>query len=270
MFIIYGCVSSVSVGDIFIAGIIPGILMGISLMILSYIYCRVKGYKRTGEKPTLRKIGKATKDAIWALILPVIILGSIYGGIVTPTECAVLAVVYSFIIGRFVYKELTWEKIVKALRDTVSFNGMAMYMLGFAAIFSNFLAVKEIPQALSSFMMSLDLGPIAILLIVNLFLLVMGCFVENIPATIILTPILLPIVVAAGMHPVTFGVVITMNLAIGYITPPYGFGLFVTSMMGKIPFGSMLKPAAWMVLALTVVLALTTYVPWLTLGLLGY
>ncbi|MDO4581300.1 MAG: TRAP transporter large permease [Bacillota bacterium] len=270
MFVIYGYVASVSVSDLFIAGIIPGILMGLALMVVCYIYCRMKGYKGTGEKPMLRNIAKTAKQSIWALILPVIILGSIYTGIVTPTECAALAVVYSLVIGILVYKELTLKKIVAALLETARVTGMGMYMLGFAAIFSSVLTMEKIPQLFITFMQDLHLSSLGVLIIINLLLLIAGLFIDNIPATIIFTPILLPMVTAAGMHPVTFGVVITLNLAIGYLTPPYGIGLYYASIIGKVPIGPMMKTTVWMILALLVVLAVTTYLPWATLGLLGY
>ena len=219
-FVIYGVVSGASIGDLFMAGIIPGILIGIVLIIVNYFYSRKYGYGGEG-KASFKLFLKELKDSIWALLVPVIILGGIYGGIFTPTESAVVAVVYSLIIGVFVYKKLTWKDIYEALKDTGAMNGTTTFMVGLSMAFAAYLTLAGIPSSVGAFITSLNAGPVVVLLLINLVLLIVGCFIDNISSTIILTPILLPIAQSFGMDAVQFGIVMTVNLAIGFITPPY-------------------------------------------------
>ena len=186
----------------------------------------------------------------------------------TPTEAAVISVVYSYIVGRFVYKELDRKAVYKALRDTIVVNGATTFMVGLSTAFAAYLSLTGIPRTLAAGMLNITSNKYLLLLLINLFLLVVGCLVDNIPATIILAPILLPVVESLGMSPVTFGIMLTMNLAIGFCTPPYGINLFVASAVSGVSMGKMMKYMLWFLLALLIVLILTTYWAPFTLFLL--
>lgn len=266
-FVIYGVVVNTSISDLFIAGFIPGVLMGVALLATSYILAKKYGYKGTGHFPKAKEVLVSFKEAIWAILAPTIVLGGIYAGIFTPTEAAVIAVVYSAFVGAFIYKELTWKLLYKSLFDTILINGITTFMVGFSMAFAGYLSIQQIPTAIADAIMTITTNKILLLLIINLFLLAIGCLIDNIPATIILSPILLPIVTQIGMSPITFGVVITMNLAIGFVTPPYGINLFVASAVGKVSIGSMMKYMKFFLLALIIVLMITTYIPATTMFL---
>lgn len=268
-FVIYGVVVNASISDLFIAGFIPGVLMGGALLATSYILAKKYDYKGTGHFPKGRDVLSAFKEAIWAILAPTIVLGGIYAGVFTPTEAAVIAVVYSGFVGAFIYKELTWKLLYKSLFDTILINGITTFMVGFSMAFAGYLSIQQIPTAIANTIMTITTNKYLLLLIINLFLLAIGCLIDNIPATIILSPILLPIVTKLGMSPITFGVVITMNLAIGFVTPPYGINLFVASAVGKVSIGSMMKYMKFFLAALVLVLMLTTYVPATTMFLVN-
>ena len=201
---------------------------------------------------------------MWAILSPVIILGGIYSGIFTPTEAAVVSVVYSFIVGVFVYKELDLKGGYKAFKDAVVVNGATTFMVGFSSVFAAFLTMAQIPNMIAEGITSITDNKFLILLIINLFLLVVGMFVDNIPATIILTPILLPICTAVGMDAVTFGIMLTMNLAIGFCSPPYGINLFVASSISKVSIEDLTRNIIKPLIGLLIVLLLITYVPYFT------
>ena len=226
-FVIYGVVTGTSIGSLFLAGIIPGILMGLALMVTNYRTAKKNGWLGSGQRPKLRSVGKATKNAFWALMSPVIILGGIYGGIFTPTEAAAVSCVYTFVIGKFVYKELDMKKLMDCLKDTVLLAGATSFMIGLSSGFAFLLTMKQVPNTVAEALLSVSDNKIVILLIINVFLLIIGCFIDNISSCTILAPILLPVVVALGVDPIHFGIIMTMNLAIGFITPPYGANLFI-------------------------------------------
>ena len=267
-FVIYGVVSNTSIGALFVAGIIPGILIGVVLMVVNYGFARKYGYGGD-SKASFREFLHELKDSIWALLVPVIILGGIYGGIFTPTESAVVAVVYTLLIGFFVYKELTWKKVYDAFKETASLNGTTTFMVGLSMSFASYLALAGVPAAIGNYILSLNAAPVVILLLVNLILLVVGCFIDNISSTIILTPILLPIVQRLGMDPIQFGIVLTVNLAIGFITPPYGVNLFYGSAIGKISLEELAKKIMPFILAMIFCLLLLTFIPSLSMLLPG-
>lgn len=264
-FVIYGVATGTSITDLFKAGVVPGIAMGVALMIACYILSKKYGFKGESKKFSFKAIWVSFVDAIWALLSPVIILGGIYSGWFTPTEAAVISVVYSYIVGRFVYKELDAKAAYKALRDTVIVNGATTFMVGLSSAFAAYLSLTGIPRTLAAAMLGITDNKILLFILINLFLLIVGCLVDNIPATIILAPILLPVVTALGMSPVTFGIMLTMNLAIGFCTPPYGIDLFVASAISGVSIGKMMKYMIWFLFALLVVLMLVTYWPAFTL-----
>lgn len=263
-FVIYGVVTGTSIGSLFLAGIIPGILMGLALMVTNYRTAKKNGWLGSGQRPKLRSVGKATKNAFWALMSPVIILGGIYGGIFTPTEAAV-SCVYTFVIGKFVYKELDMKKLMDCLKDTVLLAGATSFMIGLSSGFAFLLTMKQVPNTVAEALLSVSDNKIVILLIINVFLLIIGCFIDNISSCTILAPILLPVVVALGVDPIHFGIIMTMNLAIGFITPPYGANLFIASAVGNTPMESIIKRVWPLILTITVVLILTTFIPGLSM-----
>ena len=264
-FVIYGVVTGTSIGSLFLAGIIPGILRGLALMVTNYRTAKKNGWLGSGQRPKLRSVGKATKNAFWALMSPVIILGGIYGGIFTPTEAAAVSCVYTFVIGKFVYKELDMKKLIDCLKDTVLLAGATSFMIGLSSGFAFLLTMKQVPNTVAEALLSVSDNKIVILLIINVFLLIIGCFIDNISSCTILAPILLPVVVALGVDPIHFGIIMTMNLAIGFITPPYGANLFIASAVGNTPMESIIKRVWPLILTITVVLILTTFIPGLSM-----
>ena len=259
-FVIYGVVSGTSITELFTAGFLPGILMGVALIIICYIVSKKNGYKGTDRKPSLKEIFISFKKAFWAILSPVIILGGIYSGKFTPTEAAVISVVYSFIVGVFIYKELTFKGAYVAFKDAIVVNGATTFMVGLSTAFAALLTMEQIPAKIASFILSISNNGFIVLLLINIFLLVVGMFIDNIPATIILTPILLPIAVSFGMSPITFGIMLTMNLAIGFCTPPYGIDLFVASAISKVGMDQISKQILKLIVGLIIVLLLVTYV----------
>ena len=266
-FVIYGVVTGTSIGDMFIAGFLPGIMMGIAIMIACVVMSKKYGYQGASSKPTGRDVWISFKDAFWALLAPVIILGGIYAGIFTPTEAAVVAVIYSIFASVVIYREMTLKQLYAAFVDSVRLNGNIVFMVGTATAFASYLSLKQIPVLIAAFLTSLTSNPIILMLIINVFLLFVGCLMDNIPATIILSPILLPVALECGLSAVQFGVVLTMNLAIGFVTPPYGSNLFVATSISGVKIEAMLKYVLWFIGALLVVLMLTTYVPFFTQGI---
>lgn len=263
-FVIYGVVSGASITNLFTAGFLPGVLMGVALMLVCYLVSKKRGYRGSTEKASFRKIVHTFRDAIWAILSPVIILGGIYSGKFTPTEAAVVSVVYSYLVGRFVYKELDAATIYKSLKDAIVINGATTFMVGLSTAFAALLTMEQIPLKIAAFITGISSNGIIILMMVNLFLLIVGMFIDNIPATIILTPILLPICKKFGMSPVTFGIMLTMNLAIGFCTPPYGINLFVSTAISKVKMEALSRELIFLIGALLAVLLSVTYIPAVT------
>ncbi len=268
-FVIYCVVAQCSIGDMFIAGIVPGLIIGFALMAVCYCTARKRHYISVSERPTFANVGKAFKEAVWALIVPIIILGGIYGGIFTPTEAAVVAVVYSVLIGKFVYKELDGKTLYECLRSSGLINGATEFMIGLSMAFASYLAMAQIPSHIASWMSQLAGTPFMLLMVINIFLLIIGCFVDNIAAVIILTPILLPVVRTIGIDPIHFGLIITVNLACGFISPPYGINLFVASAISGESIENISKAIIPSFLAMVGCLMLFTYFPITTMGLLN-
>lgn len=269
-FILYSMNSGASVGELFIAGILPGILIGVCLMLYSIYYCKKhgedKGKLRENIKD-LREQGflKVFMDSFWALLSPVIILGSIYGGICTPTEAAVISVIYALVICLFVYKTLAWNEIYAVLREGVETYAPILFILGAAQAFSRVLTLTQAPQMLAETMGSAFSSKVALILIINVFLLFVGMVMDTGPAILILTPILVPIVKAAGIDPVHFGVIMIINLAIGFVTPPIGNNLYVASTLTKLPVTSIAKKAMPFMAAFFIALMIVTFVPQVSL-----
>lgn len=261
--VVYGVCTSTSIGDLFLGGILPGVMIGIALIISNYIICKKKSYVGA-ERKSGREILKAVWEAKWALFAPVIILGGIYSGIFTPTEASVVSVVYSTIVALFIYKEITWKDLYNAIVGAAVTNGTTTFLLGLSTAFAALLSFEQIPSMLTNAIINFTDNKFLFLMLVNIILLVIGCFIDNIPATTILAPMLLPAMNAFGVDPVTFGVFMTMNLLIGLVTPPYGCSLFVASAVCKVKMEDMLKNIAIPLATLIICLLLTTYIPWFT------
>ena len=267
-FVLFGVIGGVSVGDMFLAGIILGVLIGLGLMVTSYILAKKRGYKPdVSVRFSFKDVLKASYEAKWALIIPVIILGGIYGGIFSPTEAAVVAVVYAFIIGMFVYKELTWKSFYESCREAVVINATTMIIIGLSVSFAYFMTLEKIPDDISVFLTELSSNPIVILLAINVLLLIVGMFIDTISALVVLTPILLPIVVSVGVDPIHFGVILVANLAIGFITPPLGVNLFVASSVGNVKFEKIVIAIIPFLVSMLICLLVITYIPAMSLWL---
>ncbi|MDR2826375.1 MAG: TRAP transporter large permease, partial [Deltaproteobacteria bacterium] len=263
-FVIYGVVASASIGELFIAGVLPGLLIGLVLMAVCYFISCKKGYKGTAHN---LKMWPVLRESIWALITPIIILGGIYGGIFTPTEAAVVGIVYAMVIGIFVYKELSWKAFIDALRSTADLNGLTGFAIGFSMAFASYLAMEQIPIKAAAILTSLISSEFLLMLMILVLLLIVGCFVDNISSCLILTPVFLPIVTSMGMSPIHFGVVMTVALAIGFTTPPYGANLFVASAISGLGIERIAKAAVPFIIALMACLLLITFCPILSMGL---
>ena len=249
--VVYGVSANVSIGDMFLSGIVPGILMGLSLMIWAYFYAKKHKFYKS-EKFTWKEKFQAINEGKWALLMPVIILGGIYGGIFTPTEAAVVAVIYGFILSLFVYREMKWKEFFKVTIDSTITTGTIMIIVAAAAIFGRILALEQIPNQVAEFITSISDSPIIFLLLVNVLLLIVGCFMETIAAVIILTPILLPLAIGLGIDPIHFGIVMIVNLSIGFITPPLGINLFVAAGISNLKIEDIVKKIVPALLALVI------------------
>ncbi len=260
-YVVYGAVSGESISEIFMAGVIPGILMGICLVIAAlYISNKNPDVKSREKTSTVEKV-KAFKEAIWGLLMPVIILGGIYGGIVTPTEAAVVACVYGLLVGFFVYKKLTIKSLINLLGDSCTGSATVMLIVASATFFAWFCQTSGISGAASSALLAFSSNKIMFLLIVNIILLIAGCFLEANSALYIFVPIMLPVAKQLGYDPVALGIVMTMNLAIGQVTPPVGVNLYVACGISKITLKDISIAVIPFIIASIVSLLLITYIP---------
>ncbi|KAA9019523.1 TRAP transporter large permease [Niallia endozanthoxylica] len=263
--VMFGVTASVSIGDLFISGIIPGILVGVAMMIWAWYYSKKMGYKGLDEKTSLKNIGKAIWDAKWALLIPIIILGGIYGGIFTPTEAAVIAVVYGLFVAVVIYRELPLKELPKVIYDSALTTSTVLIIVGAANAFGRLLTLEQIPNKIANGLINISDNPIVIILLITALLLVVGMFMDPLAAIIILTPILLPIVVQVGYDPVHFGVLMIINLAIGYFTPPVGVNLFVGSSISGVSMGPLSKAVLPYIGTMLIVLLLVTFLPQIVL-----
>ncbi len=265
--ILYAVVVGVSVGDMFIAGIIPGILIGLSLILTVYIISKKRGYKGS-EKATWGERFKAFKEAFLALLMPFIILGGIYGGIFTPTEAAAVAVGYSFLIGTFVYKEIKWKAVLDLFSKSSVTMSIIMIIIANAGVFGWILTREQIPQLVAQWLTSMTQSPIIFLLLVNIFLMIVGMFFETSASIIILAPILTPIAVALGINPVHFGMIMIVNLAMGMVTPPLGVNLFVACQIGGLKLEQISRALIPFLFTLIIDVLLISYIPKISMILL--
>ncbi|AFM02233.1 TRAP transporter, DctM subunit [Desulfitobacterium dehalogenans ATCC 51507] len=266
-FVIYGVVGQQSVGKLFIAGIIPGILIGIVLMILAYRTSKKNGWKGNKDRIDIKAVFRAAWDAKLALVVPVIILGGIYGGYMTPTEAAAVSVTYGLIIGLCVYRDLKFKDIYNCLVESGSTTAVIIILMAMATIFGRFITIERVAEAVAAIVLGISTNKFVVLLLINIFLLFVGMVMEALAAIIILTPILLPMVLQLGVDPIQFGVIMVVNLAIGFITPPVGVNLFVASGISKVRIEEIVRPAIPLILGMIVILLLVTYIPEISLWL---
>lgn len=263
--VIYGVTGNASIGDLFIAGIVPGILVGIAMMIWAYVYSKKMGYKGSDEPTSFRNIVKATWEAKWALLIPIIILGGIYGGYFTPTEAAVVAVVYGLFASMVLYKELRIKELPKVITDSALTTATVLIIVGTATAFGRLLTIEQIPNKIAQSMLSFSSNPIVIILLITALLLVVGMFMDTLAAIIILTPILLPIAVQIGYDPIHFGILMVVNLAIGFFTPPVGVNLFVASGISGVRMEVLSRAVLPFLLAMLITLLFLTFIPQLSM-----
>jgi len=268
-FVIFAVISGTSVLELFVAGIVPGIMLGIALMTLSYFVAKKRNYPKADRNYGLKDVSTSFVGAFWALLVPVIILGGIYGGIFTPTEAAVSGVVYALFVGKFIYKELNAITIKAAFMDALVVNGATTFMLGLSLAFATFLTMEEIPMRIGTWIVSASSTPWVILMMINAMLLVVGCFVDNISSMIILTPIFLPVMKQIGVDPVHFGLFMTVALAIGFVTPPYGANLFVASAVSGEKLDNISRNIFPFVFVMLLCLILFVYFPIFSMGLVN-
>ena len=272
-FIMYGMASGASVSDLFLAGIVPGLMIGVLLMLYAIYYCKRYGEDKEkihAEVKILHDKGllKVLKESFFALLSPVIILGCIYSGIASPTEAAVISVFYALIISLFVYRSIKIKDIWGILIEAIRTFTPILFILAASTAFSRVLTLMQVPQTFSEFILNNFHSPVAILLIINVFLLIVGMVMDTTPAILILTPILLPIVEAIGMNPIQFGVIMVVNLAIGFVTPPIGVNLFVASSLTDVPVMDIARKAMPMICFFLVALLLITFIPAISIGIL--
>lgn len=273
-FIFYGQAAGVSVADLFIAGIIPGLLIGFCLMAYSYYYCKKNGEdkeKLQAYESELRSrgFGKLFLNSFWALLSPIIILGSIYSGVASPTEAAVISVFYSLFISIFIYKTIKVKDIMPILIDSVATYSTILFIIAAATGFVRVLTYMKAPEMIAALITNSVSSKIALLLLLNVILLAVGMFMDTTPAILVLTPILLPLVTAYGMNPIHFGVMMVVNLAIGFVTPPLGVNLFVASSLTDVRIEDIIKKAFPFIGAFIVALLLITFIPQISLVLIG-
>ena len=272
-FIMYGMASGASVSDLFLAGVIPGLMIGLLLMLYAIYHCKRYGEDKEKIHAEVKKLHdkgllKVLKESFWAILSPVIILGCIYMGIASPTEAAVISVFYALIISLFAYKSIRIGQLWDILVEAIKTFSPILFILAASTAFSRVLTLMQVPQAVSTFILENFHSQVAILLVINLFLLIVGMVMDTTPAILILTPILLPIIEAIGMNPVQFGVIMVVNLAIGFVTPPIGVNLFVASSLTGVPVMNIAKKAMPMIGLFLIALLLITFIPALSLGLL--
>lgn len=264
--ILYGVSAEVSIGELFIAGFGPGFLIGGALMLFVWVYCRIKGWGKNDGDGRL-SVGRATWQAGWALAMPVIILGGIYGGVFTPTEASAVAVLYALVVGMFIYREIRLLHLYAILRKSVLSSSVIMFIIANAGLFAFLITRAGVPDAIGRWLQEVLQTPGWFLLGVNAALFIIGMFIETSASIIVLAPILAPVAMHFGIDPVHFGLIMVVNLALGMITPPFGVNLFAACTVARISLDRIVKDLVPFVLVVLACLMVITYVPGLSLGL---
>jgi len=264
--ILYGVSAEVSIGELFIAGFGPGILISLALMAFVYVYCKWKGWGKNDGEGRL-SVPKATWQAGWALLMPVIILGGIYGGVFTPTEASAVAVLYALLVGTLIYREIKPSELYKVLKKSVISSSVIMFIIANAGLFAFLITRAGVPEAIGIWLQDVLKTPAYFLLGVNAALFIIGMFIETSAAIIVLAPILAPVAVHFGIDPVHFGLIMVVNLALGMITPPFGVNLFAACTVARISLDRIISHLLPFVLVILACLMVITYVPWISLSL---
>lgn len=277
-FVVYASITGVSVGNMFMAGIVPGIMMGLALIVIVWIEVKRKGITASRERSTWAHRGKTFLQALWGFLVPVIILGGIYGGVFTPTEAAAVSVVYALIVGVFIYREIKVKNFIKIMVDSGKTTGSIMLIIGTAAVFSYVCMKFGISKAAQALLLRVSGNKYVFLIIVNIIFLIAGCFVDANSAMYIFIPIMAPVAQELGIDLVHFGVIATVNLAIGQVTPPVGVNLFVaigiSDSLGelrdktRVTIASISRAVWPMIVACLVALLLITYIPWFSMAII--
>ncbi len=271
-FIMYAMASGESVGNLFIAGIIPGLIISVLLMLYAYAHCKIKGEDKEKINANINALhqqgfGKVFRDSFLAILSPVIVLGCIYAGIASPTEAAVISVFYALVISLFVYKTIKITDIWNIFVEAMKTYAPILFILAASTAFSRVLTLMQVPQTVSAYILDNFTNKIILLLIINLFLLIVGMVMDTTPAILILSPILLPIVKAVGMDGIHFGIMMVVNLAVGFVTPPIGVNLFVASSLTDVPVMEIAAKALPMIIMFLIALLLITFIPAISLAL---
>ncbi len=264
--IVYGVTAEVSIGKLFMAGVIPGIMIGSMLMFVTYIGAKRLGFKKTQPQPFKVRLEKM-KDASWGLMTIVIVIGGIYGGIFTPTEAAAVAAVWAFFISVLIYKDIKFKDFFTISLDSAKTTAMIMFIIANAMLFAHFLTLENIPQIITQTLVDADVSMIMFLVFVNILLIIAGAFMEPSAIIMIMVPLLLPVAVALGVNPIHFGIMITINMELGMISPPVGLNLFVTSSLTGMSMKDVIVAAWPWTLTIFVGLLLVTYIPIISLWL---
>lgn len=264
--VVYGAATETSVGALFMAGVIPGLTLGVSLMVAIYIIARIKKFPLQ-PRASAREVLTAGRDSIWGLALVFIILGGIYGGVFTPTEAAAVSAVYAFVVAVFIYRDIGLRQVTGVLLDASKVTVMLMFIIVNALLFAHVLTTERIPQIIAEQIIAWDMAAWQFLIVVNILLLIAGMFMEPTGIILILAPILFPIAMELGIDPVHLGIIMVINLEIGLVTPPIGLNLFVTAGITKMTIGQVIKAASpWLILLLGF-LVFVTYIPAISLWL---
>lgn len=273
-YILYGMATGASVGKLFMAGIIPGLFIAALLMGYAFYYCKKHGEdkeKINAEIKALKEKGflRVLKESFWALLTPVIILGCIYSGVASPTEAAVISVFYALFISIFVYRSLKVDQLKDVFVESIRTFGPILFILAASVAFSRIITLLQIPQLASEFISNNFTSAVVVLLLVNVLLLLVGMVMDTSPAILILAPILAPILKGLGVDPVHFGIIMVLNLAIGFVTPPIGINLFIASSLTDVPVFAIAKKAMPLVVILLIALLIISFVPQLSMLLVN-
>lgn len=259
--LIYGVLANVSVAKLFIGGFVPGIIMGIALMIYSYIVGKKRNYKGRSEKAPNSEIISTAKDAFLALLMPIIIIGGIMSGKFTATESGAIAVFYALVVGAFVYRELKFENMYSVLVNCAKSTGQVLIVVAFASLFTWVITVDQIPQQVGAFLAANISNKFMMLLVINIILLIAGTFIDTTSAIVIFAPLFIPLVSALGIDLIHFGLIMAVNLTIGMCTPPLGVCLFVSGAIAKVSLKEQMRDLGPMLIVLIIVLLMVTYIP---------
>jgi C4-dicarboxylate transporter, DctM subunit len=265
--IVYGIMADLSVARLFLAGVVPGIMLGIGLMATAFLISKKRGYKGSETGFSARGLGEAMWEGKWALVAPVIILGGIYGGFITPTESAVVAVVYGFVVGAFIHKELTIDKVRLCLRNTLAVTGILGIIWGTALGFGELLTIYQVPQMVSDVVLSVTKSAAIALILISIWETFIGMWMNTMAQIIVMTPIYLQIINVLGVDPITFGIIFTLNCEIGFVTPPLGTSLFVAMPIANVKLGEISLASIPFILTVFVVIGIIIAFPGIPLWL---